>query len=265
MKRPLLAVLIAFATAGAAAADEWNSSLTPAPGPTALPRPFEAEYRFGWSDIEAARATAKVTFSGSEGRLQGQGATNGLARMLWQLDVTHEATTRLPDFEIVETRQIERYAQRTLDIHMVTKPDGLWRLRDSGSQPPAKWKKIKVSPLRDLFSGMLFIRSQKLSPGDTVTTVIYPGDSPFLVTLKVLGNEPLVLAGAARDAIKLDITIQKINTKNDNKLEPHSKFRSGKVWLSNDADRLPLRAEVDIFIGYVFAELESVRFDPPAR
>jgi hypothetical protein len=42
---------------------------------------------------------------------------------------------------------------------------------------------------------------------------------------------------------------------------PHGKFRSGSVWISDDADRIPLRAEVDIFIGYVFGELESLHFD----
>jgi hypothetical protein len=41
-------------------------------------------------------------------------------------------------------------------------------------------------------------------------------------------------------------------------LAPHKKFRSGRVWISDDARRLPLRAEVDVFIGSVFAELAKV-------
>ena len=42
-----------------------------------------------------------------------------------------------------------------------------------------------------------------------------------------------------------------------NALEPHRKFRSGTLWLSNDPDRILLRAEVQVFVGYVFAELAS--------
>ena len=37
----------------------------------------------------------------------------------------------------------------------------------------------------------------------------------------------------------------------------HHKFRSGTLWLSNDPDRILLRAEVQVFVGYVFAELAS--------
>ena len=46
-------------------------------------------------------------------------------------------------------------------------------------------------------------------------------------------------------------------------LEKHKKFESGTVWLSNDADRIPLRAEVNIFIGYIFGEITSCTFGSP--
>ena len=60
-----------------------------------------------------------------------------------------------------------------------------------------------------------------------------------------------------REALHLDIKIQSVNTKKGNALEPHHKFRSGTLWLSNDSTRILLRAEVQIFVGYVFAELAA--------
>jgi hypothetical protein len=36
-----------------------------------------------------------------------------------------------------------------------------------------------------------------------------------------------------REALRLDIKIQSVNTKKGNALEPHHKFRSGTLWLSN--------------------------------
>ena len=60
-----------------------------------------------------------------------------------------------------------------------------------------------------------------------------------------------------REALRLDIKIQSVNTKKGNALEPHHKFRSGTLWLSNDSTRILLRAEVQIFVGYVFAELAA--------
>jgi hypothetical protein len=44
-------------------------------------------------------------------------------------------------------------------------------------------------------------------------------------------------------------------------LEPHRKFRRATVWISDDANRIPLRIEAQIFVGTVFAELEAVHFD----
>ncbi|MCX6971351.1 MAG: DUF3108 domain-containing protein [Verrucomicrobia bacterium] len=241
----------------------WRENLTPdVAGPFPAIRPFEAEFRIGWSEVEAARATVNIGCQGNDVRLSGFGGTTGLARMLWQLDASLDATTAMPNFQTVYSMQQESYSKRTLVTEIVSKPDGIWRLRENYPQGenPARWKKIKISPLRDLFSGMLYIRSRRLDPGETVSTIIYPGDSPYLVEMKCLGTEKIPIAGSPRDAIKLDLRIRRINLKKENALEPHGKFQNGTVWLSNDPDRIPLRAEVNIFIGYVFAELESINF-----
>ncbi len=251
-----------FLFPGALVAD-WRDKLSPDTAGSFQPiRPFEAEFRIGWSDIEAARAWVNIGYSGGDVRLAASGGTTGLARMLWQLDATLDATSSRRDFQTIYSVQNEAYASRSINTQIVSRPDGIWRLRENNppGENPARWKKIKISPLRDLFSGMLFIRSQNLKPGETVSTIIFPGDSPFLVEVKSLGTETLSIAGSPREAIKLDLRLHRINLKKGASLETHGKFKSGKVWLSNDADRIPLRAEVDIFIGYVFAELEAINF-----
>lgn len=243
---------------------DWRDSLTPdEPGKFPSMRPFEAEYRIGWTDIEAGRARVKVTDDGAETiRLDASGSTTGLARALWQLDASLESTTARKGFRTIYTVQKENYAARLVMTQIVSRPDGIWRLRENfpPGENPARWKRIKISPLRDLFSGALFLRSLNLSPGKSVSSILFPGDSPFLVELKALGTGPLTIAGAVRDAIRLELHIQKINLKKGDSLEPHGKFHSGTLWLSNDSDRIPLRVEVEIFIGYVFAELDSVAF-----
>ncbi len=264
MRKLLLAAVLALAVPLHA---DWRESLTPnVPGPFPDVRPFEAEYRFGWSEIEAARTTASVSYKGDELFLRARGGTNGLARALYQIDATHACRSRRKGFLPVEAEQVEKYAKRTIKTRMAMKPDGFWVFREaipSGGGTPAKWKKIKLEPIRDLVSGMMFIRSQRLSPGDKVSVAIYPGDAPFLVDMKVLGNETISVSGTRRDALKLDLRIQRINLKKGGLLEPHSKFRSGTIWISNDADRIPLRAEVNIFIGYVFGELVACKFPAP--
>lgn len=241
----------------------WRESLTPdVAGPFPAVRPFEAEFSIGWSDVEAARARIEIGDRGDEMHLAASGGTNGLARLLYQLDATLDASSSKPNYQPVYSVQNESYSKRTINTQIVSRPDGIWRLRENmpPGENPARWKKIKISPLRDLFSGMLYIRSQKLEPGETVSTIVFPGDSPFFVEMKSLGTEKITIAGSPREALKLDLRIRRINLKKGDSLEPHGKFQNGTVWLSNDADRIPLRAEVNIFIGYVFAELETINF-----
>ncbi|MFZ4777295.1 MAG: DUF3108 domain-containing protein [Terrimicrobiaceae bacterium] len=263
--RRVCAALAAFIFSTVLLGADWQDNLSPdLPGTVPAVRPFNAVFRIGWTDIEAARATLDVSYEAGNICLKSSGGTNGLARVLWQLDATLNATTSLPNFRTIYSVQNEIYASRSINTQIVARPDGIWRLRENfpAGENAATWKKIKISPLRDLFSGMLYIRSRKLAPGETISTIIFPGDSPFLVEMKCLGSETLTIAGAPRPAVKLDIRLHRINLKKGARLEPHGKFQNGTVWLSDDADRIPLRAEVNIFVGYVFAELESINFKP---
>jgi hypothetical protein len=61
------------------------------------------------------------------------------------------------------------------------------------------------------------------------------------------------------NAIKLDLQLKRIGKNLE--LEPHRKFRRATIWVSDDAERLILRIEAQVFVGTVFAELQSVRFD----
>jgi hypothetical protein len=61
------------------------------------------------------------------------------------------------------------------------------------------------------------------------------------------------------NAIKLDLQLKRIGKHME--LEPHRKFRRASIWVSDDADRLLLRIEAQIFVGTVWAELQSVHFD----
>jgi Protein of unknown function (DUF3108) len=245
-------------------AEPWRDRIGPeTPGPFPLVRPFSGEFRFGWSDIEAASAKARIWYSGDQMIVEVEGGTNGLARALWQVDASHKAVILKEGLKPVEFDQFEKYAKKRITTEAVFKQDGLWRLRAVPSDPKnvPQWKRIKVEPVRDILSSMFLIRSQVLNDGDKIGVVAFPGDSPYFVEVTVAKREQLRIAGALRKAIKLDFEIQRIDVKNKGRLVPHGKFRSGSVWISDDEDRIPLRAEVDIFIGYVFGELESVHFD----
>ncbi len=251
----LAAFFLAIPIAGA-----WQSTLSPdVAGPFPEIRPFQAEYRLGWAEIPAAKARAAISYEGRHAILTSSGGTTGFARTLYQLDASLDACATRNSFQTIHSQQLEKYATRTLSTRIEGKNGNLTSLREwiSPDCKPAKWKPVKISPIRDLFAASLFIRSQSLAKGEKVRTLVFPGGSPFLVDIESLGPEKIPIAGTPRDALRLDIKIQSVNTKKANALEPHHKFRSGTLWLSNDPDRILLRAEVQVFVGYVFAELSS--------
>ena len=91
--------------------------------------------------------------------------------------------------------------------------------------------------------------------------VVFPATSAYLATLTVVGREKVTVHAGNYKAIKIDLQLSKVGKNLE--LEPHRKFRRATIWISDDSDRVLLRAEAQIFVGTVFAELQSVRFDTP--
>ena len=188
------AVFVTAAFSIGQSAEPWRDRLGPeTPGPFPLVRPFSGEFRFGWSEIGAASAKAKLSYSDDKILVEVVGKTEGLARALWQLDATHKATILKDGLKPVAFEQLEKYAKKTVRTEAVFKPDGLWRIRAVPSNPKnvARWKKIKVEPVRDTISAMLLIRSQPLNDGDNIGVIGFPGDAPFLVEVNVAKHEQI--------------------------------------------------------------------------
>jgi hypothetical protein len=111
------------------------------------------------------------------------------------------------------------------------------------------------APVYDIFSAMLFVRSQKLDAGDTITQVVLPFNTPYLLRVKVVGRE--VLKG--RNTIRLTVGMRKIDRKTL-ELKPYKKLKSdATLWLSDDADRIPVEFRAAAFIGEVRATLTGHR------
>ncbi|CAN5382686.1 hypothetical protein BH09VER1_BH09VER1_07070 [soil metagenome] len=248
-----------------AASETWQEKVAREQvGPFPVVGPFTGEFSFGWSNIEAASAKATVTEHDGKLQVAVEGGTTGAARKLWLLGAKHEVTILEKGLMPVVFHQVETYATRTTTTDAVFKPSGLWYLRQSTAEPkPAGWKRLQAEPVRDIVSALFFIRSQALRDKDKVAVAAFPGNSPYFLEATVKGREWVDIAGKPIKAIRLDFEIQRIDA--NNRLAPYEKFRHGKVWLSDDENRIPLRAEVSIFIGYVYGEVKWLSMTPGAR
>lgn len=251
-------------------AADWRKSVDAShPGKFPPPRPLQATYRFGWAGFTAATADVNLTGRGAQLELKGSGRTIGLARALWRIDATHDAVSNVATLRPVSMEQVEDVRGKKIITRLSFNDSAVMRTRsDRPLDAPAsaaspKTKRFDFPNLLDLFSSLLYLRSQPLTVHSVQRVVVYPATSAYLATLTVTGHEKISVAAGNYNAIVCDLKLSKVG-KND-RLEPHKKFRRATIWISDDADRLLLKAEAQIFVGSVFAELQTVRFNDRAR
>jgi hypothetical protein len=258
-------ILLAFST-GAFAAD-WQATLSKEPAGT-FPelRPLRASYRFGWSGVTAATGDIHFTKpSNDQFQLEGKGRTSGFVRALWKLDVTQRAVANSQTLAPIETEQSESYRSKKIVTHLTFTNNGVTRTRTEGEGAAAKktTRDFSFPNLFDLHSAALYLRSQPLKKGSVYRLAVYPATNAYLATVTVTGREKISVRAGTYNAIKLDLRLKRVGKHLE--LEPHKKFRGATVWVSDDAERLILRIDAQVFVGTVFAELQSMRFDNPTQ
>lgn len=269
-RRPRFGVWRFFAVFGIAicvihpsvAAPTWQSTLSKEPPGNFPPlRPVHATYVFGWSGFTAA--TAEVDYARpapDRSQLQGVGRTVGLVRALWKYDVNYKATANIATMRPIETSQVDGYKSKKVTTHLAFSGSTVHRIRfDTPGPMPGKAKDFTLPNLYDLQTAMLYLRSQPLADKSSYRVVVYPATNAYLATATILGRDKISIRAGKYNAVKIDIQLKRIGK--DMELEPHRKFRRATVWVSDDSDRIILRIEAQVFVGTVFAELQSVRFE----
>lgn len=258
-----VALLLLLASSFTALEASWQSTVTKDP-PGSFPelRPLRASYHFGWAGVTAASGEVHFTkASGDRFQLEAVGRTTGFVRVLWKLDINYRGLANVDTLRPIETRQTETYRSKKITTHLTFTSSAVKRARteEQASPGPTKIREFSFPNLFDLHSAMLYLRSQPLRDRNVYRLVVYPATSAYLATVTVIGREKVSVRAGTYSAIKFDLQLSRLGKNLE--LEPHRKFRRATIWVSDDADRLLLRAEAQIFIGTVFAELQSVRFD----
>lgn len=258
-------VALCLSHALASGAQDWHASVTPhTPGAFPPPAPLIARYRFGWSGIAAATARIGLAKEGDRFELTGTGGTTGLARTLWPYDVRHRALVEAGSLRPLHVEETEELRRKSVTTALKFRPAGVTsdRAERRAEGVKEKTRHFEFPNVQSVGSALLFLRSQALNDGAIYRVVVYPATSAYLVTVVVMGREPITVRAGAFNAIRLKVVMSKVGK--DGQLEPHKKFREATVWLSNDNNRLVLRIEAQVFIGKVFAELDEVQPPDPA-
>jgi hypothetical protein len=176
------------------------------------------------------------------------------------MDARAASVCRPGNLRPIQLSQTEIYKKKSITTRVDFTAEGPSRLRSVNPPDPGPpdVKLFKFPDAYDMFSALLFIRSRPLTQGEAVKLCVYPGSAPYLATATVLGREKIKVAKRNWDAIKCDLKLNGVQ--DDFTLKPHAKFKKASAWLSDDSDRLLLKVEADVFVGSIWAEMQSVEF-----
>lgn len=257
MKWFTMLVLVAFT--GSLRAD-WRDELSVRRGKFPKPRAQTANYEIGWSGVKAAEAQVKFSSAKSGvSKLEVKGGSVGLARVLYGMDGTlvSTCTASLSPIQLV---MVEDYGKKCVTTKLDFTRKGVTCLKKvSPPDPkPPKPKKVLLPRAHDPQSALLFFHSLPLRTGDSARLCVCAGNSGNHLAVKVTGREKLCVAGHEWDTIRCDVKLSSVEK--NHTLTPSKRLKKLTVWVSDDKDRLLLRAEGEIFLGYVWAEMKSVDF-----
>ena len=261
MKVKALALTLAL---GSTAFADWKSEVTPAKlGPHPKLAPQEFEYRLSWKGmVDAGKLT--FTFGKAEPKFPSDyavrvsGGSTGLAAKLYHNKVALfsrlDPATLRPRMAVgVQDEGDEVNTTRTTWQGPLVRSEQTTTIAKNGKAATVD-SEFRFTPVHDISSAMLHVRSQKLDNGDTLVLPLLPFNRPYLMRIQVLGREQF----AGRDTIKLSVGLQKIDPAS-NTLLPYKKLKSATLWLSDDANRIPVELRSEVFIGDVRMTLAGAR------
>ena len=245
----------------------WYSRLSPAaPGAIPPPRSYDATYLINFGGLPAGQVDAQVAApaGGPEIRTSVKASTTGLARTLFKLDATHLSVVDRRTYHPEYLEQTEQQSTRSFSTRVDFTPAGATRrTRDltKSESADANFHKTRQFPypgLLDMEGVFLYLRSQPLADGDERTLLLMTSGSPYLVTVKVVGRNVAQVKAGSFPAIECSLKLEKVNKRGE--LEPRKGFKSAQAWISDDSNRLLVKAQSEVFIGAVSLELEKVAF-----
>lgn len=242
----------------------WQASVnTGKPGPHLPIKPVELRYDISWNGaINSGQVT--FLFGRPDQRYprhfiaQGFGGSAGVAKALFPYTHTYTSILTRDHYQPVffaakevngkeRTETTNRYGGSVHSVEVTTPLK-----KGAAAETATSTFPYSRSVVFDLFSAILHIRSLPLKAGDQTVMVMHPFASPYLAKVTALGREP----HRGGPCIKLGLALQKID-RTTMKLKSYKKMKSATMWISDDAERLPVEIRSAVFIGDVRAVLAS--------
>lgn len=261
-------IVLFLTTAYLAAAPAWKAELTSAkPGSHPSISPSTLDFNLSWKGMLKAGAL-RIEFAPAGVKKPGSFVTRssassqGAAAVLFPYKHSYWSETHPTAFAAEFFHATEDDAKESVVTSNRYRPGSI-SVNEETTDLKSKALTIEArtfpfGPANDMFSAILFIRSQKLDVGEEHTLLLLPFKSPYLLKVRVEAKEKHM----GRDTIRMSFSIRKID-RTTHELKPYKKLRKPvTVWLSDDADRVPLELRAEVYIGDVRAVLTGFTKTP---
>ena len=251
MNRPLV-LLFAFCAA----------LLIPARAELPLQAGEKLTYRVSWAVVPGAgeiTIAAQPDPAAPEAHLlvTSTTATRRLTRLLLPFDARSDAIFDLPSGRLLSLHELssqkEKRNEHTVAFDYV-KREALYT--NPADTPPSRTLAMPAGEPTDLMMGLLQTRGWNLKPGEKRDALVLFDDDFYELTIHFARYEKVRTSLGTFDTIVLE---PRMDT-----TAPKGMFKRGskvRVWIAQDANRLPVKFEVEFKIGTGTATLES--YTPP--
>jgi hypothetical protein len=123
----------------------------------------------------------------------------------------------------------------------------------SGKPPQTLKLDFKTEVVLDMHTAMAALRGWRAVPGATKSVFIIGGRRLWRIDLRYVGEDTVGSKVGNRRAIILDGT--SFRARRDLKVESKTAARTFRVWLSDDADRVPLKCSAKTELGDIVMDL----------
>ena len=240
-----------------------NSARAQAPGHSAFAPGETLTYDVNWSIFTAGRVVATLGKSGGDGTAPSEiittARTQGFASLLFK--VQDDFDSFFNPQTLCSRRILKKVNEnsRRREINIVFNADrgvAVQDDRDLGTPntPPKHIENKIYGCVEDIVTAFYFLRNQPLRVGQDIHVSLNDGGQTHDVTVEVQARDQLHTAVGNRMAFRLEPKIFGTLYNKKGRL---------LVWLSDDAQRLPLQIKMTISVGTITGNLKSVTMAPP--
>ena len=216
-------------------------------------------YRIHYGLLNAGTASLTATKTNYQGKphyyVKGVGRTTGAVRAFFRVEDVYESfidyNTGLPSFYVRNVKE-GGYSQH---LQTVFNHNNQTLILTDKKTPSNGSKVIKsVRGVQDMLSAFYHLRTRsaaELRPGSVIDMNIWIDDELFPFRLRVVGTENFKTKFGTVNALKIVPSVKSGRVFRDNE--------SVTMWVTNDANHVPLSIKADLAVGSLKADLDSYK------